>query len=272
MIKLVATDIDGTVLGASGEYTSGVKNCITRLCEGGIKVVLATGRMHSGAKRQALKLGLNTPVVSYQGGMIMDVNGNILYESCVPESTAKNIIEWGRSNGVHLNLYADDVLYSEKDDYEIKRYSSTQQLDYVIRDFMTIPLNRVHKLLAIDYKNPDKITKYVDEMQQKMPELYIIKSTRYFCEFSTKNATKYCAVKFLQKYWNLNDDEILTIGDHDNDIELLKAGGISIAMGNGTDTLKQYADYITDSVENDGFVKAIDKFVFNTKRSGGVNV
>ena len=79
-------------------------------------------------------------------------------------------------------------------------------------------------------------------------------------------ATKSCAVKFLQEYWNLSNNEILTIGDQDNDIELLKAGGISVAMENGTDNLKQYADYITDTVENDGFVKAIEKFVIKGEK------
>ena len=80
-------------------------------------------------------------------------------------------------------------------------------------------------------------------------------------EFSNPEASKYCAVKFLQKYWNLKDDEILTIGDQNNDIALLEAGGIKIAMGNATDELKSIADYVTDTVFNDGFVKAMEKYV-----------
>ena len=63
------------------------------------------------------------------------------------------------------------------------------------------------------------------------------------------------------KYWNLKDEEILAIGDQNNDIALLEAGGIKVAMGNATKELKSIADYITNSVENDGFVKAIEKFV-----------
>ena len=69
-------------------------------------------------------------------------------------------------------------------------------------------------------------------------------------------------LKFLQKYWGLKDDEILTIGDQNNDIELLKAGGIKVAMANATDKLKEIADFVTDSVYDDGFVKAMTKFVF----------
>ena len=262
MIKLVATDIDGTILPKTREFTAGVKDCINRLQNEGIKVVIVTGRMHEGAKRIADKLNLRTPVVSYNGGLIKTHAGEILYEKNMPACYVEKIINWARENKVHLNLYSDDVLYSEKDDDEIKQYSEYQGLNYVIKDFSKIPFDRIHKLLAIDYKDADKVTSWVNEMSRKYPELYIIKSTPYFCEFSTPEATKYCAVKFLQKHWNLTDDEILTIGDQDNDIELLKAGGIRVAMGNATPALIECANYITDSIDNDGFVSAIDKFVF----------
>ncbi len=266
MIKLVATDIDGTILGSCGEFTTGVKTCIKNLQDSGVKVVIVTGRMHAAAKKIAKRLELKTPVVSYQGGMIKTFDDEILYERYLPPETVKNIIEWGRANNTHLNLYANDVLYSEKDDYEIKKYSSYQNIDYIVKNFDEIPHNNVNKILGINYDSPDTVTNWVNEMKTKFSELHIVKSTPYFCEFSTMEATKSCAVKFLQEYWNLSNNEILTIGDQDNDIELLKAGGISVAMENGTDNLKQYADYITDTVENDGFVKAIEKFVIKGEK------
>ena len=77
-------------------------------------------------------------------------------------------------------------------------------------------------------------------------------------------AKKSCGVEFLCKLWELNKNEVLTIGDQNNDIDLIQAGGIGVAMGNATDELKSCADYITDTVENDGFVKAMNKFVFST--------
>ena len=65
----------------------------------------------------------------------------------------------------------------------------------------------------------------------------------------------------MRNYWCLAEEEVLTIGDQNNDIDLVKAGGIGVAMGNATEELKSCADYITDTVENDGFVKAVEKFV-----------
>ena len=97
-------------------------------------------------------------------------------------------------------------------------------------------------------------------MPEIFPELYIVKSTPYFLEFSNKEASKYCAVKFLQNYWGISEEETLTIGDQNNDIALLKAGGIRVAMGNATDELRKVATHTTDTVFNDGFVKAMEEF------------
>ena len=260
MIKLVATDIDGTILIPEGKFTDGVKDCIKELSKKGIKVVLVTGRMNAAAKLIAQELSLNTPVVSYQGGLIKE-GENTLYERYLSEETAENIINWGKRENIHLNLYNDDILYSETECAEIQRYCNNQHTKYTIKPFNEIRKNKVNKLLAIDYNNPDKINSLEKELQNVFPDLYIVKSTPYFLEFSNPEGSKYCAVKFLQKYWNLKENEILTIGDQNNDIELLRAGGVKIAMGNATEELKKVSDYQTDSVYNDGFVKAMKRFV-----------
>ena len=136
----------------------------------------------------------------------------------------------------------------------------------MVKSFSEIEKDKVNKVLAIDYDNPERISRYEKELPELFPELYIVKSTPYFLEFSNPEGSKYCAVKFLQKYWNLKDDEILTIGDQNNDIALLEAGGIKIAMGNATQELMSVADYITDTVYNDGFVGAMEHFVFSNRK------
>lgn len=265
MIKLVATDIDGTLLIPEGNFTEGIKACVRKLCEKGIKVVLVTGRMNAAAELIAQDLGLDTPVVSYQGGLIKQ-NGKTLYERCLTEEQSEKILDWAKSEKIHINLYNDDILYSEKECYEIKRYCGNLHTHYQIKPFSEIKKDKVNKLLAIDYKNPEKIDRFERELPKIFPELYIVKSTPYFLEFSNKEASKFCAVKFLQKYWNIDEKETLTIGDQNNDIALLKAGGIKIAMGNATEELKNIADYTTDSVFNDGFAAAMEKFCFQTGR------
>ncbi len=267
MIKLVATDIDGTILNENGDCSNGVRNCITNMQEKGIKVVIVTGRMYAGAKQVAEKLNLKDAIVSYQGGLIKKncVSNETLYETCIPLEDAKLVLDWAKQNNIHINLYVNDVLYVENNNEIIQRYAKRQNLEYKVCNFNDLELENINKILAINYNDADIVTSWVNECQKTFPHLYIIKSTPYFCEFSTKKATKACAVQFLKGYYNINDNEVLAIGDQDNDIELLKAGGISIAMGNGTEKLKKYADYITDTVENDGFVKAMEKFVLCSK-------
>lgn len=259
MIKLIATDIDGTILIPEGKFTPGVKSCIKTLGEKGIKIVLVTGRMDKSALLIANELNLETPIVSYQGGLVKK-GEDVLYERYLTEEQAEKIIDWAKSEKIHLNLYNNDILYSENYDYEIDRYCTIQHVDCVIKPFREIRKDKVNKILAIDYSNPERISKYEEELPKMFPDLYIIKSTQYFLEFSNKEASKYCAVKFLQKYWGVDDSETLCIGDQNNDIELLRAGGIKVAMGNATEELKKHADFVTDSVYNDGFVQAINKF------------
>ena len=259
MIKLVATDIDGTILIPEGDFTEGVKDCVKKLQENNIKVVLVTGRMHCAAKRIANVLGLKTPIVSYQGGLVK--NGEeCLYERYLSEEQVEKILSWASKINIHINLYNDDILFSETDCYEVQRYSNNLHTEYPVKSFNEIKKDKINKLLAIDYSSPERINKYEKELHEKFPDLYIVKSTPYFLEFSNREASKRCAVEYLQNYYGLKKEEILTIGDQNNDIELLRAGGIKIAMGNATEELKAEADYITTSVFDDGFVQAMEKF------------
>ena len=260
MIKMVATDIDGTILGESFEFSPTVVDCVKNLTSSGVKVVLVTGRMHLSALKLAKKLGLKTPIVSYQGGLIKEQDGNPLYQKNLDSKRAKEVIKWAKENNVHINLYLDDILYVENDDIAVRRYTGERYIPYKVCNFDDLEIKNVNKILAIDFNSAERVSEWVEFLSKKMPELYIVKSTPYFCEISNPEAKKSCAVEFLQNYWGLKKEEILCIGDQNNDIELLKAGGVAVAMGNGTEQLKQVADFVTDTIDNDGFVKAIKKF------------
>lgn len=262
-IKLVATDIDGTILKHNGEFTKEVIDCIKTLSAKDIKVVLVTGRMHKSAKKIADELGLCTPIVSYQGALVRDntAQENIIYERYIPDDKAKSIINWCKNANVHINLYLNDNLYVEKENEFTKKYAGHQHIPFNVISFDKIEIKKVNKILLIDYNDADKITYLSKKLQEDYPELFIVKSTDYFCEVCHKEATKGDGVKCLEQFYGITKDVVLTIGDHNNDIELIKAGGIGVAMGNATDELKSVADFVTDTVENNGFVKAMEKFV-----------
>ena len=217
--------------------------------------------MHIAAMPVARELGLNTPIISYQGGLIKDISGKTLYQNTLSPKYAKEIIQWARKNNIHINLYLDDKLYVEHDNDIVKYYTDGKFIDYTVCSFDDLKIENVNKILAIDLNNAEKVTSWVDELKAKYPDLYIVKSTPYFCEIGSGDAKKSLGVQFLCNLWGIKKEERLTIGDQNNDIDLVKAGGIGVAMGNGSEELKACADYITDTVENNGFVKAIEKFV-----------
>lgn len=262
MIKLIATDIDGTILKHNFEFNQEVKDCIKKLTGDGIKVVLVTGRMHASTDYIAEELGLDTPIVSYQGGLVMH-QGKILYEKNLDPKIAKEIIKWAKKNNVHLNVYMNDQLYVEKDDATIRRYTGERSAGFIVKSFDELELHRIDKLLAINFEDENKVTMWKSYLETKYTDIHVVKSMPYFCEICHPLAKKSDAVNFLREYWGLKKEEIMAIGDQNNDIELLKAGGIGVAMGNATDELKAVADYVTDTVNNNGFVKAVEQFVYN---------
>ena len=120
----------------------------------------------------------------------------------------------------------------------------------------------MNKLLVIDddTKKVEWITKHLQEKYGD--KIYSRMSTTTFCEICAGGISKGNAVKIVAGMFGIKKDEIMGCGDQNNDIELLTCAGVGVAMGNATETLKGYADYITDTVNNDGVVKAVDKFVY----------
>ena len=162
MIKLVATDIDGTILIPEGNFTEAVKKCIKNLTEKGIKVVLVTGRMNAAAELIAKDLGLDTPIISYQGGLVK-FNGETLYQRYLTKAQTDKILDWAKEEKIHINLYNDDILYSEKKCPEVERYCNNLHTKYKIKPFWEIKKDKINKLLAIDYNNPQKIDRLEKE-------------------------------------------------------------------------------------------------------------
>ena len=261
MIKMVVTDIDGTIYTPETGITKGVKNCIQDLVKNDIQVVIATGRTYSSAKHVADMLEIKCPLICYQGGLVNSYEGEILDVKYLDEKPAREIVKECKKRNIHLNVYVEDKLYVEDDNEYIKDYIGDKGIDYFkVDSFDELDFSKLNKLLAIRY-DTQFIDNLIEELSIKYPQLYIVKSAKYFCEIANKQATKGNAIRFLAKKYGISTDEVLAIGDQNNDIEMVETAGTGVAMGNGTEQIKSKADFITDTVDNDGFVKAIDKYV-----------
>lgn len=262
MIKMVVTDIDGTIYTPQTGINIETKSCIKELCEKGIHVAIATGRTYGSAKSVADTIGIKCPLICYQGGLVNSYEGEILDVKYLNPEIAKEIINDFRKRNIHLNVYVEDKLYVENDDEYIKDYIGDKGIDYFkVDSFDELDFSKLNKLLAIRY-DVNFIDNLIKELQEKYPQIYVVKSFDYFCEIANKEATKGNAIKFLAEKFGITTDEVMAIGDQNNDIEMVTTAGIGVAMGNGTEEIKAAADYITDTVQNNGFLKAVNKFVW----------
>ncbi len=260
--KLLITDIDGTVLNEKCEFTPRLKNDFDILTKNGVKVVLATGRMFMGADPVREQLGLKTPVICYQGAMVRE-GDKILHSSSVSNDLAKEVIKISREKNFHLNLYNNDVLIVEDDNkLFMEDYTKGRHTTYkVVNSFDEVELGMVSKLLAIIY-DENELLKLRDEMQEKFKgRLAVVRSHKYYLEFTDIDATKGSALKFLSNYWGIKKEEIFASGDQDNDYEMLLGAGFKVAMGNASEKLKSIADYICPSINEDGLSDAIEKYI-----------
>ncbi len=268
MIKMVVTDIDGTIYSPEIGVTQEIKDCFKRLKQNNIKLVIATGRTVKSTQGMSKRFGVEVPLICYQGAVVASPSGEIWNAKYYNEKTARQVINDLRAKNIHINVYVNDQLYVENDDDYIKEYIKDKMITYkVVNSFDELKFDKLNKVLAID-NDKDLINSLVKELGKKYKDdTFVVKSTDYFCEIANKDATKGNAVKFLAQKWGLGLDEVLAIGDQNNDIDMVKVAGVGVAMGNGTSEIKKEADYITDTVENFGFIKAINKFVFNDEEN-----
>ena len=263
-IKLVALDVDGTIMDRSFQISGRVKDAITKASEKGVRVLIATGRMYSATVPIGQELGLQTPLITYQGSLIKEFyqsDKTLLHHDLEPE-LAYRIIQDARKKDLQINIYLDDNLYIEKESPIVREYIDRRTIPYFkVDSFEECKEFRPTKILAMD-SDTEKINRIVNEFKEKYSgELNITKSTDYFCEFINKKCSKADGIDFLAKKWGIAPQEIMAIGDHDNDREMLDFAGLGVAMGNSHDDLKEGADYVTDTVNNDGAALAIEKFI-----------
>lgn len=265
-IKLIALDIDGTIMDSQFRISDNVKNTIKKAQDRGIYVVIATGRMYSSAAHIAEELGITTPLITYQGSLIKEFNPksslqNVILNHHVPSDLAKIILKEIRTLNLQANVYLNDKLFVEYESPTLKEYVEKRFITYTkVKSFDIMTDLNPTKILAID-NDPNKITELRNYLFGKYHDvLNIEKSMPIYCEVVNKDASKGNAILHLAKMWNISQSQIMTIGDHDNDQEMIEIAGLGIAMGNATDKLKNIAKYVTDTVDNDGAAKAIQKF------------
>ena len=155
----------------------------------------------------------------------------------------------------------NDQLFVENDNNLVQTYCRNRNIQYNVKSFKNLVFENVHKILVID-ENSEKIFDLTKKFQNEYSEkLHVVQSTDYFCEISDKEANKGACVQFLLKHFNIKKENSLAIGDMENDIDLLRSAQFKVAMGNACESLKKEADFVTKTVDNDGFAFAIQNYI-----------
>jgi Cof subfamily protein (haloacid dehalogenase superfamily) len=262
--KLIAIDIDDTLINDDKKILPGTRSSIEEAIAQGVVVTIATGRMYASAKQLAQQLDLNVPIISYQGSFVKDgQDGTVLYERSVPVDVAQELFSLSAERGYHIQAYINDELYAAEENDRLIAYCKLSNIPYKIEpDFAKLSTVPSTKLLMID--EPEKLDILMEELQPRFGDrVHMTKSKPNFLEFVHKEGTKGDALRFLANYFGCTIDETIAIGDSWNDAEMIEAAGLGVAMGNAVPSLKEIADYVTASNNDEGVKQVIDKFVLN---------
>ncbi|MBW5447026.1 Cof-type HAD-IIB family hydrolase [Cohnella sp. CFH 77786] len=263
--RLMAMDLDDTLLTDDLTVTESTKEAMKKAIAQGVRLTIATGRMFDSAQRIARQIGLNVPIITYQGSLIKNLlDEQVLYERSVPAEAAFKLYEYCRERGLHLQTYIDDKLYAPEENDKLLGYANLSKIPYTIEpDFgklMSHP--KQTKLLIID--EPVRLDAMIPELRELLGhEVHVTKSKPHFLEFMHHEGTKGHALRFLAAHFGIPIEETIAIGDAMNDREMIEAAGLGVAMSNSVPALKEIADYVTLSNNDDGVRHVLEKFVLN---------
>lgn len=262
--KLMAVDIDGTLLNDRNELTENTKNTIKQAVERGLIFTIASGRPIQGIEGLNKALNLDVPFITYNGAMVvLGKSKKILYERKLSKDDAGDIIKLGEEYGTNIMVWKDGGLYVPKINEKVEEYKLISGVEPIlVENTEQLIENGVTKILW--YDEVEKIEKYQREIVNHLSENVNFHPSRpYFLEFVDKDASKAIAMEKLGEYYGIERSEMIAVGDGYNDLSMIEYAGLGVAMANSPDEVKEKADYITLSNEEDGVAHVIYEFILN---------
>lgn len=263
--KMIVLDLDDTLLKKDGTISTKTKETLKNVQKNGIKVVLASGRptfaIESIAEELELRL-FGGYIVSYNGARIIDcASQQEIYASNITKANVYELYNLSKDYGAFIQTYIDDkIIASEPNEYtEIEKQITG--MDIIIpNDFKAYVQNDVVKVIVLQH--PDKLEQIEKAWKSRIADrMYMTISKPFFLEFMNPDVDKSKSILRLADILSISDKEIIAIGDSYNDISMIKAAGLGVAMKNAVASVKEIADYITDDNEHDGVAKVLDMFI-----------
>ncbi len=266
--KLIILDLDGTLTNDKKEITPHTLETILKAEEMGIKVVLASGRPTYGIAPIAKRLKLDEYggyILSYNGGEIINwQTGELLYKNLLEPEILPYLYQCAKENDFAIMTYDGEYVVTESpDDQYVKRASLVNVMPIKeVENFLEAVTPRpISKCLIMGEAN--KLAMLERKMNATLQgRMGVFRSEPYFLELVPKGIDKAKSSAYLLNSLGINREEMIAIGDGFNDVSLIQYAGLGIAMANAQEIVRQNANYITLSNEEDGVAHAIEKFIF----------
>ena len=271
--RLLALDIDGTLVNSRDELTPATRAAVLRAADAGIRVVLATGRRYSRTLPLVEPLGIDVPLITASGALVKDpIDHRTFYRAEFPDDTLRSILRIVKEAGFDPIICGDS--YAQGFDY----YQATEQVNTPeLAEYLQMNpgCGRLTPGL-LETPPADAFLCFAMGRQQAMHDLderlhgalpdqlstHVLRSPRYrghLCEIAPAGVTKWSGVRQLAQIWNIDDAAICAVGDDVNDIAMIRAAGLGVAMGNAQPAVKEAADLVVPSHDEDGLVHVVER-------------
>lgn len=263
-IKLVACDLDGTLLNRRHMVSPGNREIIRRAVERGVVVTLATGRMFPSALPHAEALSIDVPIITYNGAMIRMATGEVVNAEYIEPDVCRKVFAFCRARQLYLQVYRHDKLYFYSRDELASQYERAAGVTgFPVGEKLYELSEEVPKMLLIT-DSDEQSDRIVAELKELMGDAaYVTKSNPEYIEIIDPKVNKGVALRQLMERFKVREEEVMAIGDSNNDIAMFTAAGLKVAMANADAHIKALCDVVTLDCDADGVGAAIEKYVLN---------
>lgn len=269
MIKLIAIDLDGTLLNDEKKISQRSRETLTKAKRLGVKVVLCSGRPIAGIKEYLDVLGLNETgnfAITYNGGLVQKTDsGEVLSEKILTRNDVNSIYALSQKLGVPMNFIDQKNVYCP---IPPKGRPSLYGTVMHSLPFIGTTMDRLPTDLKVNKAVFCTKQELLDAAIKIIPEMYfekytIMKSRTILLEIMNKEVDKGRGLQILGSYLKIRPEEIMTLGDQENDLAMIRYAGLDVAMGNAIQKVKDTAQFVTKKNTEDGVAFAVEKFVLN---------